>query len=335
MRLLAMLLLLATPLLAQQTVTVTAPSGSSVTVGLVLIKDSVRIRDSVRVPADTLPAPSTGKGIPFGPYNPDASSAWTGGFLGLQPNEIIAGLAKARTQGRQILITTTPGQHSRYMKNGKFDLPMWKEWMKQYATPAIQAAVARAVSDGTLRGTSVMDEPMNTSKTNSWGPAGTVTLSMVDQMCGEIHRIFPTLPAGVVHDYDSFFPTQSYQLCDFIVSQYRWSKTKGDIQKFRDEGLAYVRTGHVPAIAWSLNILHGGFENVPGCASYGDDPRGVLCPMTPDQIKQWGLTLGATGCALVMWRSEPEIMNDPRYQAAFRVVTDSLGKLPTKRCTRA
>ena len=52
-----------------------------------------------------------------------------------------------------------------------------------------------------------------------------------------------------------FEPEKGYRTCDFIVWQYRLSK--GDVKAFRDGGLALARRSGI-AIAFSLNILHGG-----------------------------------------------------------------------------
>jgi hypothetical protein len=153
-------------------------------------------------------------------------------------------------------------------------------------------------------------------------------------MCGYVKSIFPTLPVGVVHGHDLFEPEKSYRVCDFIMAQYRWGRTRGDIKAFRDAGLALARRdGH--AILFSLNILHGGLPGAD-CPKYGaDSPSGTLCPMSPDQVREWGIVLGSAGCALNMWRYEREYFNRPDIQGAVRDIAKSLALLPRKPCLRS
>jgi hypothetical protein len=249
---------------------------------------------------------------------------------GYNSGTIIGRLTEARTKKIRVLMNMTGGAHKNYLTNGVFDMAKWRAKMETYNTPAIKAAVAAAVADGTIIGNSVMDEPANTSIYNSWGPEGTMTKARVDGMCREVKNMFPTLAVGVVHDHRIFQPEQNYQHCDFILSQYRLAK--GDARSFRDGGLAFARRSGI-AIAFSLNILHGG---TPGttCEKWGDDPRGTLCPMTGEQLRDWGLLLGNSGCALNMWRYEAAYFAKPEIQSALRTIAESLARLPSKPCRR-
>jgi hypothetical protein len=225
------------------------------------------------------------------------------------------------------------------MTNGVFDMSKWKGWMDRYNTSALKTAVAAAVADGTIIGNAVMDEPQNTTAENTWGPAGTMTKARVDSMCGYVKAMFPTMPVGVVHDHRVFQPDVSYHRCDFIVSQYRWGKTKGDAAKFRDDALAVGRRDGI-AIAFSLNILDGGIprgrgdEHCPVPQTGGDGTSGRACRMTADQIRDWGVVLGSAGCALTMWRYDPIFMADPKNIQAFKDVGTALSKAPGRSCGR-
>jgi hypothetical protein len=190
------------------------------------------------------------------------------------------------------------------------------------------------VADGTIVGASVMDEPQQEDKpgneNKSWGPHGWMTKATVDDLCRRVKQIFPTLPVGVVHDYRKFYPDQNYRTCDFIVSQYRLAKE--NVSDFRNGAMAFAKRSGI-TVAFSLNILHGGTPST-SCAKYGDDTSGNLCPMTPEQIRSFGITLGSAGCALNMWRYEPAYFNQPQVQAAVRAVSDSLARVAHRGCTR-
>jgi len=276
-----------------------------------------------------------GSGIPLGLQDLIAAHVAPGAYTmssdAYRSDNILARLNEARTRKLKVLMNMTGGGHWKYMTDGVFDMAKWRAKMDSYNTPAIKAAVAAGVADGTIIGNSVMDEPHNTSVDNSWGPAGTMNKARVDQMCAYVKDIFPTLPVGVVHDYRWLEPEKNYLRCEWVLSQYRFSK--GEIGAYRDGGLAFAKRSGV-AIIFSLNVLHGG---TPGttCPKYGYDPFGKLCPMTPTQLRNFGLILGSAGCALNMWRYEAEYFNNPENQSALRVIADSLAKLPRKSCTRA
>ena len=242
---------------------------------------------------------------------------------------IVNRLADARSRNMRVMMNMTGGNHTNYMTDGKFDLAKWRAKMDTYNTPGIRQAVAAAVADGTILGNSVMDEPHNTTAGAGWG--GNVTKAMVDGMCGYVKQIFPTLTVGVVHDHRHFEPEKNYATCDFVVSQYRLSK--GPVNEFRDGGLAFARRSGI-GIIFSLNVLHGG---TPGttCEKWGADLSGSLCPMTPQQVRDWGLNLGTAACALNMWRFERAYYDKPEVQLALRTVADSLAKLPRKSCSEA
>jgi hypothetical protein len=286
----------------------------------------------------------TPTGIPFGPFG-----SWSG--VSLLPNtevfslshtsflstNILDRLAVARTKRVKQLPSMTGGARANYLTDGVFDMAKWKAKMDGYNTPAIRAAVNEAVADGTIIGNSVMDEPFNTggpgNEENSWGPPGTMNKARVDTLCGYVKSMFPGMPVGVFHDY-SKATSSSYEVCDFMVSQYRASK--GTVTSYRDAALAVARRdGH--AMAFSLNIMDGGYV-IPGCPlpeTGGPGTYGTLCRMTPDQVREWGIILGSAGCALIMWRYDSAVMANPVYQAAFRDVAEHLAGLPAKACRRS
>ncbi|MBA3318964.1 MAG: hypothetical protein H0T50_12860 [Gemmatimonadales bacterium] len=280
------------------------------------------------------PIPGPRAGIPLGLSgllsNGVGPSHYTMSLDGYTADNIVSRLTQARAKKLQVLMNMTGGHHRNYMTNGAFDLSKWQAKMESYNTPAIKAAIAQAVAEGTVIGNSVMDEPANATPSNNWGPAGTMTKARVDGMCRYAKTIFPTLPVGVVHDHRILEPEKVYQSCDFILSQYRLSK--GDVRSFRDGGLEFARRSGI-AIAFSMNILHGGTQGSQ-CEKWGDDPNGKLCPMTGQQLRDWGLTLGTAGCALNMWRYERAYFDKPEVQGALQDIAESLARLPRKPCTR-
>ena len=281
---------------------------------------------------DPTPVPGSGTGIPMGlsgllnsgrnpsPYTMSLDGYSAGGILGM--------LADARSRKIRVLMNMTGGMHNNYKTDGVFDLAKWRAKMDSYNTPAIRAAVAAAVADGTIVGNSVMDEPhQSDANTNfpekSWGPEGWMTKAKVDGLCGYVKQIFPTLPTGVNHDHRHFEPEKNYAVCDYLGTQYRASK--GPVAAWRDGALAFARRSGVQ-VMFSINLLHGGAKRSDCTAP---------CDMTPAEVRVFGLALGPNGCALNMWRYEQAYFDKPEVQSALRVIAESLATLPRRTCTRS
>jgi hypothetical protein len=298
--------------------------------------------------ASTAPAPApapAGTGIPFGPYGAwegDELKANTGVFnlsIGaFTPGNIIPRLRQARATHHKVILAMTGGSHNQYKTAGVFDFSKWLAKMDTYDRDDIREAIAQGVADGTIIGNSVMDEPHNTVAQSSWGPKGTMTKALVDSMCAHVKQLFPTLPVGVVHDHEVFQPQQSYHACEFLLDQY--AARKGDVTKFRDEALAMARRDQM-AIIFSLNVIDGGVQAARD-GNWDCDPtvssgRGTFAPncrMTAQQVRDWGIVLGSAGCALTLWRYDPEYMADPANVASFREVAAKLASLPSRSCGR-
>lgn len=286
-------------------------------------------------------------GIPFGPF-----AGWAGSRpkAEMEPftlvvgsdraNAIIDRIRTARSRDLTLVTNMTGGAHENYMTDGVFDILKWEARMNTYNSPAIRVAVAEAVADGTIVGNSVMDEPHvhGAGDGNTWGPRGTMTKERVDSMCGYAKTIFPTLPIGVVHQHRVFEPAKSYRVCDFIVSQY--ATRLGSVTAFRDAGLVYARRDGI-AIAFSMNILNGGIQaprnglwHCPLTTTGGRGTYAPNCRMTAAQIREYGITLGLAGCAMLVWRYDDEFMANPENRQAFEDVAAKLASSPRPSCRR-
>lgn len=291
------------------------------------------------------PGVTSGMGIPFGPAQLLNES--TGGtpfsltIVGTTASTIVGTLSQARQQKLRLVLNMTGGSHELYLTDGVFDRAKWNSKMNSYNTPEIRQAVAEAVADGTIVGESVMDEPnvYGLGDGNTWGPRGTMTKARVDSLCGYVKTVFPTMPVGVVHAHQAFEPSNSYRVCEFLVDAY--SYRFGDITKWRDDALAMGRRdGH--AILFSMNILNGGIQavrdglwNCPLTTTGGRGTYDPNCRMTANQIREFGLALGPSGCGMLMWRYNSDFILDPNNQLAFKDIATHLATLPSKACRRS
>lgn len=281
-------------------------------------------------------------GVPFGPkgdYSSDGKLApeirtWaTLGHASDDPQRFAVRLKEARAGKYQIALLPAGGARANYQTNGKFDLAKWKARVRLFATPAARQMTDSAFKDGTLIAASLMDEPYNqTNTSNAWNwPAGTDIAKAVDGMCKwASDSVFgPNVPVGVLQDARF----GGYKNCDFIVSQYRYSK--GPLLVYRDEALKVEReTG--TKIAFAINVLDGG-KKVAGCPvppTGGTGATNDNCRMSPEEIKESGVVLGSAGCFLTGFVYEPVYMSKPVNKAAFEFVATALKILPRKSCKR-
>jgi hypothetical protein len=282
--------------------------------------------------------------VPFGPFglwkkgaSPATAIPFTVSQNYTSPQNVVSLIAGARAAGQKLFLALTDGGAAQYSAEGAFDLAKWQARIAQYNTPAIAAAIAAGVADGTVLGNSLMDEPEN----RNWG--GVMTKPLLDSMAAYAKEYFPTLPMGVNHGPSGYYqwrPSEHYRVVDYVLNQYSYWVTKGDAAAWRGQVLAQARLDGV-AVAFSMNILDGGEDaprngtwSCPSGTSAGHGTHDPECRMTATQIRDWGETLGPAGCAMLMWRYEDDAMGRPDNQQAMRDVAAALASAPGRPCTR-
>jgi hypothetical protein len=301
-----------------------------------------------RLPAVLLllavPATDSPVGVPFGPFalwndaqlKPTAV-AFTASQNYSSPDKVVRLIANARDARQKVILVLTGGAPKQYSTNGAFDLAKWEARIDQYNTTPIRDAIAAGVADGTVLGNSLMDEPEH----KNWG--GVMTKPLLDTMAAYAKGYFPTLPMGPSHGPNGYYqwqPTERYRVVDYVLNQYNYWVTKGDVTSWRDKVLAQAKLDGV-AVAFSMNIIDGG-ENAArdgawNCStgtSAGHGTHEPACRMTATQIRDWGKALGPAGCAMLMWRYDSLAMGRPDNQQAMRDVAAALAKVPQRGCTR-
>jgi hypothetical protein len=289
--------------------------------------------------------PALAAGVPFGIF-----ALWNDGqrlaspvdFTGSQdytsPETIVATVANARAARHRLVLVLTGGNSADYITNGKFDLTKWKRRIDQYDTAPIRLAIAAGVADGTVLGNSLMDEPEH----RKWG--GVPTKPLLDSMAAYAKRVFPTLPMGPSHGPNGYYqwrPTERYRVVDYVLNQYNFWVTNGDVAAWRDKVLAQAKLDGV-GVLFSMNILDGGQNaprdgtwTCPGTTSAGRGTYEPACRMTATQIRTYGRTLGPSGCALFMWRYDTLALARTDNQQAMRDVAATLATAPGRTCTRS
>ncbi len=265
---------------------------------------------------------------------PEAPYGFT--LEGVRPDTIVAVLKEAARCKTPVALNPMGGNHAKYRSvirgEDQFDMKKWATAIVLYKTPEIQAAIW--LYRKWIIGMSMMDEPANISATNYWAPRpGIMTRAVVSELCRLGQDAFPGVPIGVVQDPRHFDTQNSYAPeCEFSLVQYRLSKDP--IDQFIPNVKAALRNSPHMKIMWSLNVLHGG-ERGTDCPKYGDDPRGLLCPMTGEQIGDFGVKLvtdPVTCGGLNTWRFQEGYSDKPGVKAGLQLVADAAAKIPYVDC---
>jgi hypothetical protein len=247
-------------------------------------------------------------------------------------------IENARAAKQALILVLTGGSEVKYSTAGAFDLAKWERRIDEYNTGPIRDAIAAGVADGTVLGNSLMDEPEN----KRWG--GVMTKPLLDSMAAYVKQYFPTLPIGASHGPDGYYqwrPNEHYRVVDYVLNQYAYRVTNGNVAAWRDKVLAQAKSDGV-GVAFSMNILNGGESAprdgqwaCPTATSAGHGTHDPVCRMTATQIRDWGKMLGQSGCFMLMWRYDETAMAQPDNQQAMRDVAAALARAPSRRCTRS
>ena len=282
-------------------------------------------------------------GIPFGPVglwaNYTTVSWGPKPFTHSQNSDDASGIVKrisaARSMGQRLVLNLAGGTSGNYTTGGKFDITKWKNKVSTYKTTTIKNAVAAGVSDGTIIGNMLIDEP----ETKKWG--GNITKAMIDDMASYTKQIFPTLPNGVNHGPPGYKWQSSshYKVLDYVLYQYNWAVTSGDVTSWRSAVLAQAKADGVrPAL--SLNVLDGGVQDKDGtynCSGSGQAGTGTYypnCRMTATQVQSWGSALTTYGCFMLLWRYDGTYMSKSANIDAFRQLASLAASKPRPSCKR-
>jgi hypothetical protein len=312
--------------------------GATDNAGPVALGDTLTTADSL-----TTLASLSYSGLPYGPIG-----LWAGvnsfewgpkPFTLSQDNTyapyITARINTARQKNQRLVMAMTGGDASQFKTNGKFDFSKWKKRMNTFNTSTIRNAVASAVRDGVIVGNTMMDEP----ETPKWG--GNVSKSLLDQMAVYAKNIFPTLPMGINQGGPGYKwrASERFHKLDYVLYQYQYPTTDGDIGAWRSAVLSQARADGVTP-AFSVNLLNGGRPDFTGswdCNGSGQAGRGNIsrrCRMTSDQLRTWGSAIGPSGCFMLMWRYDDAFMAKSANVDAFQSVASLLSTKSRRSCRR-
>lgn len=283
---------------------------------------------------DTIAAPPpVALGVPYGEFGLFADNktlkAYTEPFnmsqSSVDPGGVCLRISAARQLKVRLVTTIGAGGHSQYLTGGKFDFPKWKSIVIKYNTSANRTCMASGVSDGTVIGNILMDEPEH----STWG--GVVTKATLDDMADYVRGFFPTLPMGIGHGPPAYFnwrTGETFKRLDFVYYQYAYNVqrknyfTRGDVDNWRKGAMASAAANHATP-AFGINPMDGGALDTDGtwnCSSnlqYGKGTDTKRCRMPPDMVIKYGKALAPYGCYFNHWRWDSDYNRISEIKAAF------------------
>jgi hypothetical protein len=239
--------------------------------------------------------------------------------------------------GHRLILVMAGGLSTEYTTNGQFDMTKWTNRMDTYNTDGIRNAVAAAVADGTVIANQLIDEP----ETRRWG--GNITKATLDSMATYGHNMFPTLPMGLNHGPPGYNwrSTERYNVVDYVLYQYNYYITSGDIGAWRSAVLDQAKLDGVTPM-FSINVLDGGVQDRGKgkdykCTGAGQAGKGTYAPncrMTPTQVRDFGRAVATDGCFLMLWEYDATYMSEADNQDAFREIASLVASQPRRSCAR-
>lgn len=225
--------------------------------------------------------------IPNNLFNNVYTGSKRGG--GITPDNVLSLLSDARARGARIVLKMSMGADS-YIQNsdGTFSLTKWKSLVDRFRS----VNLGPYISDGTLLGHFIIDEPHRASK---WG-GKVIPQSTVESMAKYSKQIWPSLNT-FVHTQMSWLANSSvsYVYLDAGWAQYAANKGEvtswvtGEISKAKSKGLGLMV---------GMNALNGGngSSGIQGTSS-------AYSAMSAKELRSYGTVLlnQSYDCGFIVW----------------------------------
>jgi hypothetical protein len=261
--------------------------------------------DPTGTPADPIDAAavldtrSSLPGIVFGSShlrNNYLNSVHTGWVYGgaLDPSNILSHLSGARAKGGRVVVKLCKGRDS-YVKNadGTFSLAKWKSLVGRYKN----VNLSPYISDGTIIGHYLIDEPHRTSR---WGGKA-ISQATLEAMARYSKELWPQMTT-MVRVVPSWLASGSVTYKYLDTGWLQYAAGKGDVAKLVSAEVAAAK-GEGLGLVVGMNVLDGG----NGSSGIRGRTSGKWA-MSASEIRNYGsVLLGQSyACAHFMWTHDTE-----------------------------
>ena len=195
---------------------------------------------------------SPGPGIVFammGMRGPSIGAPYNGSKYGVLPSYIIANLDAARSKGARMVVELASGSDDNLQNaDGTFSFTKWKAMIDAYRKLNLNSYI----TDGTLMGHFLIDEPQNANK---WG-GKVIPQATVEAMAKYSKSIWPGLPT-FARVAPSWLAQSSVTYVYLDAGWAQYVTRRGDVTKWITSEVGAAK-GKRLGIAVGLNILNGG-----------------------------------------------------------------------------
>jgi hypothetical protein len=274
--------------------------------------------------------PAVHHGIPFGPtvYTKSSSSLSKVPPVGLNPAFtalitdahrpiIIEKLEEARRTNGRVLLSFS-GSSGKFTDANGFNLTKWKQFVDEFRG----FDFSPYISDGTLMGHFIMDEPSDPSNWNGH----VVSLADIDEMARYSKEIWPDLPA-IIRAWPDYVKGYNFRYLDAVWAQYH--SRFGSLDEFIEKNVRLAKESNLELVM-GLNVVAGGTD--PSMKGYHHD----RLAMTAAQVRQWGDRILDEPyiCAFFMFRYYPAYFDRSDIQDAINELSQRASDRPLKGCLR-
>jgi hypothetical protein len=280
-------------------------------------------------PQESLPAVGTGSGaqpasagdpslstsfsggIPFGTFALPTSwfgSRYNGAMRNIAPSYLRNELAGIKARGGKVVLMLAG--NPRYYKDGSghFSLDKWKARVARFRNVNFDSYI----SDGTIIGHYMLDEPTDPTNWNG----STVSGSTLEAMARYSKGIWPGMATVVRAEPGLIKWSQNYHYLDAAWAQYLYRK--GDAGD-------YIRQQVRDAQNMGLQLIIG-MNVINGSPSKGR--------MSASEVRDWGSTLLSNSypCAFISWQYNSTYLNTSSIEDAMSYLRNKAENRSTKSC---
>ena len=265
-------------------------------------------------------------GIPFGLYHlPETEFAppFTSALRSASnPAEVIPMLEAARRAGVKVYLNMFVGRRHIQNPDGSFSLELWKQRIDRFRDLGLEPFI----SDGTLAGNYLMDEPYSRGKWN--GQA--VPFVDIEAMAAYSKQLWPELTTIIRAD-PLFLRKAPFRWVYLDAAWAQYTTRKGKVEDYaREHAEAAKQLGL--GLVVGLNVLDGGDRS-----SGLEGTKLNYAAMSAEEVMHYGSVMlrepGA--CALILWKYDREdrtYFSRPDIRAALETLGLLAASHPPTRC---
>jgi hypothetical protein len=249
-------------------------------------------------------------GIPIGTFalpNSEFGSRYNGALRNIWPAQLVSQLSTIRSRGGRIVLMMAGTQKHYLNADGTFSLTKWKARVDRFKG----IDLAGYISDGTLAGHYLLDEPNDRANWNGT----TVSPSTLDEMARYSKQRWPRL-ATIVRTRPAYFQ-RSPRYVDAAWATYL--SRHGSVKEFIRKNVADAQRRDL-ALVVGLNVLRGG------------TPNGTK--MTASQVESWGSALLSSSypCGFFSWTYHDRYLSSRSIKSAMKTLRHKAESRARKSC---